>query len=226
MSLSTIADINNDNHDSNQFYVSSQEQQQDIDASNKRKHTSIAPSPLTFLTPLQISPRFRELHWCLVTDVLPFHSVLDLKNTMLNNGLYYDFCHEDNKQYLSLDSVHLGQHLDITDDDIPTHAIWICNGESGYNDVLNTLTKHGILDTHIIQTHARLQAYDSLRLLPLDNDIEDPSQIAKMWKKNCPDGLELTLYHHIKLKDDAALQHWVAKYRGKTQYHGKSARSL
>ena len=179
MSLSTVADINNDNHDSNQFYVSSQEQQQDIDASNKRKHTSIAPSPLTFLTPLQISPRFRELHWCLVTDVLPFHSVLDLKNTMLNNGLYYDFCHEDNKQYLSLDSVHLGQHLDITDDDIPTHAIWICNGESGYNDVLNTLTKHGILDTHIIQTHARLQAYDSLRLLPLDNDIEDQAKLHK-----------------------------------------------
>ena len=39
-----------------------------------------------------------------------------------------------------------------------------------------------------------------------------------LWKKNCPDGPELTLYHYIKSKDDAALQNWFAMHSGKSAH--------
>ena len=56
--------------------------------------------------------------------------------------------------------------------------------------------------------------------IPEDDDMENPSTIAQMWKLNCPEGQERILYNLIKDKNDEALGRW------NHIYHGKQAHSL
>ena len=222
------------------FYLSSQEQQaadtsnkrrkhttsppqeqQAADTSNKsRKRTTSLPIPTTVHPPLHFYTDLITNSWCLITNIKPFTSTSDLKEIMSMAGLYYNFSTCDEPMTLALDDVHLCQFQTLQDNDIPTHAVWICNSESGFNDVKQVLTTRGILSSYTVTFTARLTTTDPLKILPIDTTLEEPSNLAKMWKRNCPDGKETDLYNYILTKDDASLHSWI------TIYHGKSAHSL
>ena len=116
-------------------------------------------------------------------------------------GLYYDFSSGAETIISALNDVHLCQFQTFQDNDIPTHAIWICNSESGFNDIKQVLTTRGILFSYTVTFTARLTTTDSLKILPIDTALEEPSNLDKMWKQNCPDGKEINLYNYILTKD-------------------------
>ena len=223
MSMSSLH--NDSNQDDNQeFYVSSQEQQAQPpqphqadheDSPNKRTKRNLTPAEIH---KLHLSMDYIRKQWCLITPIHPFTSTQDLKSTMCKGGLYYD--DPEVSMHTPLSNVHLCQHMDLSDDNIPTHAVWICNSESGYNDVKSFLTHHGILDSYIPDYAERLHCCDPFKILPLDDDLEEPGAIGQMWKQNCPEGQELALYNLIKTKDHAGFRQWY------TLYYGKQAHSL
>ena len=224
MSISSPITAHND---SQEYFVPSQDSHTHqatsrptdyIDTSNKRlRHSSPIESPPTTKQigkELQ-NPAYIQDHHCLVSDIPPFISIQDCEATMTKNGVFLSDTDDAITALLALQKVYLCQFLNFNDDNIPTHAVWICNGEEGYNSIKDILTKSGIFDTYTSTFTTRLSATDPLKVLQLDLDMEDPNPLAKFWKQNCPAGQEMTLYHHIKSKDQAALRSWMSIYRGK-----------
>ncbi len=223
MSMSSLH--NDSNQDDNQeFYVSSQEQQAQPPQPHRADHEdSPKKRAKRNSTPAEIHVKHLPMdyirkHWCLITSVHPFTSTQDLKTTMCKSGLYYD--DPEVSMCTPLSSVHLCQHMELSDDNIPTHAVWICNSEHGYNEVKRHLTQHGVLDSYIPNYAERLHCTDPFKILPLNDDLEEPGAIGQMWKQNCPEGQELALYNLIKTKDHAGFRQWY------TLYYGKQAHSL
>jgi len=103
--------------------------------------------------------------------------------------------------------------FDISDT-IPTHALWVCRTEHAYNSLREAILEKGI-ENQVIYTCHRLTVEDTIKILPLDQAIEEASQFAQYCKQNCPIHFEAQLYELIKLKDDKRLGPWISSLQGK-----------
>eukprot|EP00986_Skeletonema_menzelii_P014342 scaffold9449_cov82-Skeletonema_menzelii.AAC.1 len=216
MSISSTNNVEYHPHqDSQEYFVPSQDQNaQDQDTPNKRmRQSSPSTTPPNHAQLHLMSPTFRNDNWCLITAIPPFISLQDCKFIMRSHGLYNEL-NEPIGFKVALKSVHLCQYKTFTNDEMPTHAVWVCNSENGYNDIARVTAQIGILN-HTSSFTKRLGPTDSLKVLPPDTDLEEPEPMAKMWKWNCPEGQEEALYYHIKTKDHAALCNWINIYSGK-----------
>ena len=190
---------------------------------NKRLKTSTTPPNTGF-----DSVDLRELnvtHKLIVTPIANYTSYKDCTTTLQLNGLDFDNTMSRKTldpllHYTGFERVILCQYGTIHEHNMPTHAIWCCTTNDMCDNIKTTLKNRGILNSYTIDEAFSVNPNAPFKFIPEDNDMENPSTIAQMWKLNCPEGQERILYNLIKDKNDEALGRW------NHIYHGKQAHSL
>ena len=157
----------------------------------------------------------------LLHDIPPYTSVNDLFFTLREDGFVPDntMILADNVEE-NVASCHLCQYGELVPTyhfgNYPTHALWICKTEMAFNvlkqslqrDGLKILNKYKIFElTRVDSTHIK-----RIKIIPTVEAIENPSEIAKYWKKKCPQNEEVELYENITKQDDAELCNWIDIY--------------
>jgi|SaaInl85LU_5_DNA_1037374.scaffolds.fasta_scaffold20448_1 hypothetical protein len=159
--------------------------------------------------------------YVLAHDIPPFTSVTDLYSTLRTDGFVPDntMILQDNVEE-NVQSVHLCQYGDLVTStynfgDYPTHALWVCKTEYAFNILKESLQRDGLkLLNYNIFCFIRVSSNDmsNIRIVPRNQAIEKPSEIAKYWKQKCPTNEGLELYTNICTQNDAALCIWIDKY--------------
>ena len=158
----------------------------------------------------------------LLHDIPPYTSVEDLLDTLREDGFV-----PNNTMILAnnveenVASCHLCQYGDLVSSsvyfgDYPTHAVWICKSENAFNVLSQSLHSNGIkgLDNYEIYNFFRANSEDMNRIniIPHIEAVENPSELAKYWKKKCPQNAGVDLYECIRTRNETALCTWINTY--------------
>ena len=190
---------------------------------NKRLKTSTTP-PNASLTSVDLKD-ISVTHKLIVTPIAYYTTYKDCTTTLQLNGLDFDNttvrkAFDPLLHYTGFERVILCQYGTIHEHNMPTHAIWCCTTNDMCDNIKTTLKARGILNSYTIDEAFSVDPNAPFKFIPEDDDMENPSTIAQMWKLNCPQGQERILYNLIKDKNDEALGRW------NHIYHGKQAHSL
>ena len=159
--------------------------------------------------------------YVLAHDIPPFTSVTDLHSTLRTDGFVpaNTMILQDNVEE-NIRSVHLCQYGDLVRSkynfgDYPTHALWVCKTEYAFDILQESLRRDGLklLNYNIFRSfRVRSDDMTNIRIVPRNEAIEKPSEIAKYWKQKCPTNEAVELYTNICTQNDAALCIWIDKY--------------